>query len=464
MPAENGWLADYLYLDGRIVTDCSFFADAEGIITRFSSDPADLVKAKRLKRSLVIPGLVNGHSHTFQRLIRGRTEYRTGVQPDTFWTWREKMYSAALRLEPDAIYTAASMAFLEMALSGITAVGEFHYVHHQPTGEPYPDRNLLAKAIIQAAREVGIRITLIRTAYSRAGFKASGCAAQARFVTPDPQDFVQDTDALSSWIQKERQGRLIALGVAAHSLRATPLDYLRAVAAYAQQSDLPLHMHVAEQPAEVKQCLAEYRRTPVQVLQGEGILNTRFTAVHAIHITEDEARFLGQSGSCVCACPTSERNLADGAVPAHRLLQEGCRISLGSDSQIQIDLFEDARLIEYHLRMARLERVILASAAGDDLARRLFSMATKGGAWSLRLPVGELAVGYPADFVVIDLDDPSVAGGEPDALLDYLLFSMERSAIREVFVQGQPIIEDGHHRNQRTIIDNFAKLQKRLWS
>jgi formimidoylglutamate deiminase len=463
MPAEKGWWADYLYLDGQIVTDCSLFADEEGTITRFSFDPADLANARRLKRRLVIPGLVNGHSHTFQRVIRGRTEFRADAQPDTFWTWREKMYRAASRLEPDAVHTAACMAFLEMALAGITSVGEFHYLHHQPGGTPYSDRNLLGKLIVQAARDVGIRLTLLRTAYHRAGFKTSLSPAQARFITVDPDKFIQDTETLASWIQQEQPGQPVALGVAAHSLRAVPLDYLHRVAEYGRQNDFPLHMHVAEQPGEVKQCLAEHGRTPLKVLQDEGILGDRFTAIHAIHISEDEARFLGRSGSSVCACPTSERNLADGAVPAHWLLRESCGISLGSDSQIQIDLFEDARLIEYHLRMARLERVLLASGTGHELGRRLFAMATNGGAHSLCLPVGELAVGRPADFVAIDLDDPSVAGGEPDALLENLVFSANRGAVREVFVQGRAIIEEGHHRDQETISEKFGQLQKHLW-
>jgi formimidoylglutamate deiminase len=222
-------------------------------------------------------------------------------------------------------------------------------------------------------------------------------------------------------------------------------------------------MHVAEQPAEIEQCLAEYERTPVEVLQLVGILGERFTAIHAIHISEDEARLLAHSKSCVCACPTSERNLADGAVPAHWLLQEGGRVSLGTDSQIQIDLFEDARLIEYHLRMTRLERVLLASKDGQDLTQRLFAMTTKEGARSLCLPVGELAIGRPADFVSIDLDDTSVAGGEPGALLEQLLFSVERTAVREVFIQGEAIVRDGQHSDQPEIVHKFSEVQRRLW-
>jgi formimidoylglutamate deiminase len=462
-PAERGWSPDYLYLNGEIVSGCAFFCDEQGIISRFSRDPSDLVKAHRLKRRFVIPGLVNGHSHTFQRAVRGRTEVRVAAEPDTFWTWREKMYSAASRLEPDEIYETARMAFLEMVLSGITTAGEFHYLHHQADGTPYSDCNLLAKLIIQAARDVGIRLALLRTAYRRAGFKKPANPGQARFITTESDDFIQETEALSNWVQRERLANLVSIGVAPHSLRAVPIDYLRAVTGYAKGSGIPLHMHVAEQPAEIEQCRAEYGRSPVELLHEEEILSERFTAIHAIHISEAEARLLAQSKSCVCVCPTSERNLADGAVPAHWLLREGGRISLGTDSQIQIDLFEDARLIEYHLRMTRLERVLLASEKGRDLTQRLFAMTTKEGARSLCLPVGELAIRCPADFVSIDLDDPSVAGGEPDALLEQLLFSIERTAVREVFVQGTPIVQEGRHCDQSDIVHKFLRLQRRLW-
>jgi formimidoylglutamate deiminase len=463
MPAERGWWPDYIFLDGEVADGWALFCDEQGIIRRFSRDHSDLAKAERLQRRFMIPGLVNGHSHSFQRVIRGRTEFRNAAERDTFWTWREKMYSAASRLDPGQIYDVARMAFLEMALCGITTVGEFHYLHHQTDGMPYSDRNALAKLVIQAARDVGIRLTLLRTAYHRAGFNQLANPLQARFITPKPDDFIQDTEALCNWIQQERLADSTSVGVAPHSLRAVSIDYLRSVVQYAVQRRLPLHMHVAEQPAEIAQCRAEYGRSPVELLRDEGVLNEGFTAIHAIHISEIEAQFLARSKSCVCACPTSERNLADGVVPADWLLREGGRISLGSDSQVQIDLFEDARLLEYHLRMTRLERVLLASDKGQDLAQRLFAMLTKEGARSLQMPVGELAIGRPADFTLIDLDDPSVVGGEPDALLDQLLFSVGRTAIRAVFVQGQAIIQEGRHPDQAEIVRKFGALQRRLW-
>ena len=194
--AERGWLPDFIYTNGRFESNLAMFADPSGRITRFSSRPDDLARATRLPNRAILPGLVNVHSHTFQRLIRGRTEYRTSSHADTFWTWRESMYRAANSLTPEAVYRAARMAFLEMALSGITTAGEFHYVHHQPNGVPYNNRNRLALLILRAADEVGIRIALLRTAYVRAGWKREPDPGQIRFITPNVDDFLRDTDDL----------------------------------------------------------------------------------------------------------------------------------------------------------------------------------------------------------------------------------------------------------------------------
>ena len=440
------------------------FADASGRITRFSRESADLAKAGRLRNRAILPGLVNVHSHAFQRVIRGRTEYRSGAERDTFWTWREAMYHAASRLSPEAIYHSARMAYLEMLLSGITTVGEFHYLHRAPGGIPYEDRNLLAWQVLRAADETGPRICLLRTAYARAGWRKPEDAGQARFLTPRVEDFIGDTEGVRGALPRiSRPGRAW-VGVAPHSVRAVPLDYLRDVVSYAQSNRLPVHIHVAEQPAEVEACLGEYGRRPVELLHQYGILNSRFTGIHAIHITDQEAKYLGETKARVCACPTSERNLGDGAVPADRLFEAGAGICFGSDSNVQIDLLEDARLLEYHLRMNELQRVLLApDSRKDALALRLFSSATETGAASLGGPVGSLEVGREADFFTVDLDDPSVAGAG-DALLNHVVFSMERTAVREVAVGGEFVIRDGRHALEEEIIRQFADVQRDVWS
>ncbi len=433
----KGWLADLIYTDGAFESGIAMMVDDRGAITGFSREEEDLKRAERLPGRAILPGLVNVHSHTFQRVIRGRTEHRTSANRDTFWTWRENMYHAANAMSPEALYRAARMAFLEMLLGGITAVGEFHYVHQDLE---------VARAILRAGEEVGLRVTLLRTAYVRAGWKMDPNPGQARFLTPDVDRFLADTDAMIA------SGARV--GVAPHSVRAVPLDYLRAVAEYARARGLPLHMHVAEQPAEVEACVAEYGRRPVELLHDNGILGDRFTAVHAIHITDGEARMLG--GSTVCACPTSERNLGDGAVSADKLFSAGARICFGSDSNVQIDILEDARELEYHLRMNKLERAVLDTQG-------LFESATESGARSLQSPGGSLDVGKAADFFTVDLNDCSLAGADRGSLLAHVVFSLERTAVRDVCVAGEMVVRDGRHRLEEEIVREFEEVQRDLW-
>jgi formimidoylglutamate deiminase len=440
------------------------FADAGGRITRFSRDPSDLARARRLAGRAMLPGLVNGHSHAFQRVIRGRTEHRTAAQRDTFWTWRESMYHAANLLSPEAMYHAARMAYLEMLLGGITTVGEFHYIHHAPGGSPYENRNLLAEQVLRAAGETGLRIALLRTAYVRAGFDQAANPGQARFLTPRVEDFVADTEALRSAVARDYPPGRAWVAVAPHSLRAVPLDYLREVIRYARANQLPVHMHVAEQPAEVDACRAEYGLRPVELLQKHGLLDSRLVAIHAIHITAEEISCLGRAQALVCACPTTERNLGDGTAPVDQLLKAGVRVALGSDSNVQIDLLEDARSLEYHLRLGQLQRAVLSDQPSPGaLAARLLDSATKAGAESLAAPGGSLEVGRPADFFTVDLNDPSIAGADAGSLATHIVFSLERTAIRDVLVGGELVVRDGRHPLQEEIVGEFAAVQRALW-
>jgi formimidoylglutamate deiminase len=351
-----------------------------------------------------------------------------------------------------------------MLLSGITTVGEFHYLHHAPGGTRYEDRNLLARQILRAANEVGIRIAMLRTAYVRAGWQKSDDPRQARFITPRVDDFLADTDLLRASISSVCKPGRAWVGVAPHSVRAVPLDYLRKVAEYAREYDLPMHMHVAEQPAEVEACLGEYAMRPVELLHEHGVINSHFTGVHAIHINADEIGYLAKSKATVCACPTTERNLGDGTVPADALYNAGVGICFGSDSNVQIDSLEDARSLEYHLRLNRFERVVLAlDPDHDSLARRLFASATETGTASLSAPGGRLEVTHPADFFTVDLDDPSIAGAGPGSLLNHIVFSLERTAIRDVCVGGDLVVRDGCHALKDEIVHQFGGVQKNLW-
>jgi formimidoylglutamate deiminase len=460
---ETGWLADFIYTGGDFETGLAMFADSSGRITRFSRDSVDLARAVRLPNRAILPGLVNVHSHAFQRVIRGRTEHRTAAQRDTFWTWRVSMYHAATQLSPEDMYHAARMAFLEMVLSGITTVGEFHYVHHDSEGVPYQERNLLAHQVLRAAEEVGLRIALLRTAYVRAGWQKPPDPGQARFITPCPQDFIADTEALRATVANSPRKRAW-VGIAPHSVRAVPLDYLREVAGFARANDLELHMHVAEQPAEVEACLEEYGLRPVALLREHGILDSRFTAIHAIHVSGDEIASLAKARARVCACPTTERNLGDGTSPADKLMDAGVGMCVGSDSNVQIDMLEDARALEYHLRMTRIERVVLApDSSPDGLAKRLLDCATETGAQSLAAPGGKLEIGRAADFFTVDLSDVSIAGAGANSLLNHIVFSLERTAIRDVAIGGEFIVRDGRHPLKDEIARKFDGVQKILW-
>jgi formimidoylglutamate deiminase len=427
------WLPDYVYVDGRFQAGRAVVCDDTGKIVEVSENVPDAI---RLKGRALLPGMVNAHSHAFQRVIRGRTEHRSQHSTDSFWTWREQMYTAANTLEPQDLYTVSRLAFLEMALTGITAVGEFHYIHHSRDGSPYSDPNLLEREVIRAARDVGIRIALLRVAYARAGYQTDPNPQQVRFIEDSPDVYLKNLEQLL-----DVNDDMAWIGVAPHSVRAVPLDYLKTIVAFANERGLPVHMHVAEQPAEVSACIAEHGRSPVALLETEGLLSKRFTAVHAIHMTPKDIAALARSGAFVCACPTTERNLGDGIVPADAYFDGGVRIALGSDSQIQIDLLEDARELEYHLRLQKMERNVLAPM----LAERLFDCATINGAASIGFDGGRIKPGAPADFFTVDLNDLSIAGSSPDDLLSNIVFSLARTAVRDVVVGGKRIIENGKH-------------------
>jgi formimidoylglutamate deiminase len=450
------WLPDLIYIDGHFASDRALVCDDGKVVQIIAGNQA--ANPRRLKNRALLPGLVNAHSHAFQRVIRGRTERRSQNTTDTFWTWREQMYEAANRLEPEDIYAASRMAFLEMALTGITAVGEFHYIHHARDGSTYSDPNLLSREVIRAARDVGIRIALLRVAYARAGFQKEADLKQIRFIESSPETYLKHLEQLLA--APELKDGMAWAGVAPHSVRAVPLDYLKQIVPFANDRALPVHMHVAEQADEVTACMEEYGRSPVALLDSQGLLSEHFTVVHGIRVFMEDIEAMARAGAVVCACPTTERNLGDGMVPAECYFKRGVQVALGTDSQIQIDLLEDARELEYHLRMQYKERNVLASeddASSSALARRLFDCASVAGAKSIGLHGGgKLEPGAPADFFTVDLDDPSIAGASQDDLLATIVFSLSRTGVRDVVVAGKQIVENGRHRDQEAIIESFV--------
>lgn len=414
--------------------------------------------ARRLEGRALIPGLVNAHSHAFQRAIRGRTEYRApGTAHDDFWTWRERMYEAALRLGPEDVQAVSRMAFMEMALAGITTVGEFHYLHRDPDGRPYADPDELARRVLAAADEAGVHPVLLRVAYARAGHGRPPEPRQRRFLEASPEECLESVERLRS------EGRDV--GLAPHSVRAVPLEWLRELSAHARREGLPLHLHAAEQPREIEESLAEHGVRPVELAEREGWLDERLTVVHGIHLAEGEVEALGRAGATVCACPTTERNLGDGVVPARALLRAGARIALGTDSQCQIDLLEDARELDYHLRLTTLSRAPLAPPGGGgpgSLAARLFECATRSGARSLGLEAGALEPGRRADMVALRLDDPALAGASAEDLLAAMVFGAGRSAVDRVWVEGREVVREGRHERQEEIVEDFRRAMGTL--
>jgi formimidoylglutamate deiminase len=447
-----------LFQDGGFLSGKPLDVDDSGLI----ADAVDNAEQISLHGKALLPGFINAHSHSFQRLIRGRAESRA-VSGKDFWSWRNTMYQAAAPLSPEDLYDVARMCFLEMVRAGITTVGEFHYLHNAPDGSPYDDPNLLAHQVIAAAQSVGLRIVLLRSAYQRSGYQLPTDLGQRRFF--------EGTDAFLSNLGSLRasypgDSADVRFGVAPHSIRAVPLPELRQIVSWARTNSLPIHMHVAEQVGENVECRREYGHTPVELLARESLLGDDFVAIHAIHLTPQERTAFANARALVCSCPTTERNLGDGIVQVDELMKLGVRHVLGSDSQAQIDPLEDARELDYHLRLAQQQRAVLDQI--DDrprpIAARLFDCATVHGAQALGVKSGSLRPGEHADMISFDLEDISIAGHTPETLLPLLVFGANRSAIRDVVVNGKVILSDGHHPLEEEIVSRYQGVYRKVWS
>ena len=418
---ELAWL-------GGDVAESGVLIDVEGdrIAAVTSGVPAPLSGAVRLD-GLTLPGLANAHSHAFQRALRGRTQQGTG----SFWTWREQMYRAAERIDPDSYLALARATYGEMALAGVTTVGEFHYLHHGPDGTPYDDPNAMGRALIQAAEEAGIRITLIDACYLHGGIGQPPEGAQVRFSDGTAEAWVERVDALS--------GNSFHIGAAIHSVRAVDPDSARVVAGWALNSGRPLHAHVSEQPGENEACVEAYGGTPAAVLADAGALDADFTAVHATHLTDADVGLLGGAGACCCICPTTERDLADGIGGMRELLDAGASLSLGSDSHAVIDMFEEARAVELDERLATGER-------GRHPAVELLRAATGAGhaclGWT---DAGRIEAGARADLVTVGLDSVRLAGTDAGTALQSAVFAAGAADVRHVLVDGRAVVEEGGH-------------------
>ncbi len=458
---STSYQPDLLFVDGSFRRNYALEVDDDGTIVSIGPVPqsGSIAAVHRMLECALLPGMIDIHSHSFQRALRGKAESRRRSGPD-FWSWRNIMYRCSLALTPEEIYDVARLAFLEMALAGITTVGEFHYLHRTPTGSVYSDPNLLAKQVIRAAQDVGIRIVLLHCAYVRSGFNLPPDGGQIRFIEPDPGTFLRNAETLECEIAA--MPATVKFGLAPHSVRAVPREYLKEISAWAHAREIPLHMHVSEQPAEIDACIAEYGVSPFQFLDQLGLLTPDFTAIHAIHLQPGEIERMARGKITVGACPTTERNLGDGILCADELIDAGVSIAFGTDSHAQTDALENARELESNLRLRHLQRAVLDGRNGEPLPALLFDFATQAGARSLHVETGSLQPGKPADFFTVDLSDCSIAGSLPEELLTNIVFSMSRSAIRDVAVAGRVIIDQGRHTMQDEIVEAFHRVQLRL--
>ena len=460
MPPAIFYLPDWIYAEGRADSGVGLLVGADGNLLAVTRTPPAEVQQVRLSGKALLPGLANAHSHTFQRLFRGRAEGRA-AGGDTFWTWREQMYRAAAFVSPEDLYDVARATFLEMATAGITVVGEFHYLHRDANGEPYQNPNLLSHQVIAAAQSVGLRICLLRSAYLRAGFQREPHPGQRRFYeTADT--YLNNLAALRSSYETTPN---VTVGAAPHSIRAVPLQEMQTIAAGTGQ--MPLHLHISEQVGENSACVAEYGATPVALLAQHGLLTSRTTLIHAIHLQEDEFASVANAGTSICSCPTTERNLGDGIFPADTAARLGIPVAFGTDSQAQIDILEDARQLEYHLRLRDQQRGILDGSVREGWSSReaigpaLLRAATRNGYAALGLQGGTLTAGEPADFYTIDCNDLSILGIDAQSLAAQAVFALQRAAIRDVAVQGRLILKDGHHPEEEAIRMRYRDVQHR---
>ena len=437
----TGWAEDVLVTvrDGEIVE----------VTVGVPSPPA-----ADLTAGIVIPGLTNAHSHAFQRALAGRTEHRSDADRDSFWTWRERMYELTGRLDPASLTAIARQAYAEMLAAGYTSVAEFHYLFRDPAGGD--DADAMFGAVRRAAADSGIRLIYVPVLYERAGFDAATPEARQRRFTMDVERFLAHQERAAG----SASGR-VTVGIGAHSLRAVSESSLRRVAARAAASGAPLHVHIAEQRREVEDCLGATGSRPVRWLLDRFDVGEPWCLVHATHVDEAETRDLAASGAVVCLCPSTEGNLGDGLFPLERFLPAGGRIAIGSDSQVTINPFEELRWLEYGQRL-RSESRNVTSVEDPHVGRELFRRVLAGGAQAAGAPRFGLAPGAPADLVVLDAEDPMLAGHGRATLLDALLFSGYRVPIERVMVHGEWKVAGGRHVDRTRTARDFAAALARL--
>ena len=426
----------------------------DGSITRVT--PGHAPEGAELVTGIALPGMPNLHCHAFQKGMAGLAE-RRGPVGDSFWTWREVMYRFLAQLTPDDVEAIAAYAYIEMLEAGFTTVGEFHYLHHDPAGQPYGDIGEMAARIAAASAFTGIGLTLLPSLYTYGGF---GGAAP----NPGQIRFINSTDRFVTLMERSRE--IVAklpgatIGIAPHSLRAVSPEQLREAAAVFAAG--PVHIHAAEQTKEVDDCVASLGARPVQWLLDEMGIDQRWCLIHATHMTEDETTRLARSGAVAGLCPLTEGSLGDGIFNGEIYLAAQGRFGIGTDSNIQIDAPAELRQLEYSQRLKARARNVMTTTEGESTGRSLYARALAGGAQALGQPIGALAPGYRADILVLDADHPDLAGASGDMVLDVLVFSAGRGLIKTVMTGGRPVVRDGRHQAREAIARKYRDTVSRL--
>lgn len=434
---ERAWVEGAVHNDVLVSVEDGRFTQ---VVTSAgaAARPPDVVPVRI--PGLTLPGLANCHSHAFHRALRGRTQRSRG----TFWTWREEMYAVAGRLDPDSYFQLARATYREMVAAGVTTVGEFHYLHHRPDGSRYDDANAMGRALVAAAEEAGLRISLLDTCYLSAGFGRPPEGVQTRYDDGTAEEWAKRVAELRTELAGADQ---VVIGAAIHSVRAVPRDQLPTVVEAA--AGLPLHVHLSEQVAENTDCLAAYGVTPTRLLHDAGALGPLTTAVHATHLTEEDVALLGRSSTRSCFCPTTERDLGDGIGPSRRLYEAGSPLTLGSDSHAVIDMFEEMRAVELDERLATQRR-------GHWTAAELLEAAVAHD--SLGFPdAGAIAPGRRADLVTVSTESVRTAGSEADEAT--AVFAAGAADITRVMIDGRLVhTSDDHHQIGRELAAAITRL------
>lgn len=408
----------------------------------------------------VIPGMPNLHSHAFQRVMAGLTE-RAGGKKESFWSWRETMYRFLANMGPEEMKAVASLLYIEMLKAGYTAVGEFHYVHHQPDGKPYDDRSTLSQAVIQAGIETGIGMLHMPVLYAFGGFGGvDPSEGQKRFLN-QPKELLQILESLRKKYEDNAQ---VEIGFAHHSLRAVSPDMLAEATAAVRELDaeIPIHIHAAEQSAEVERCIDWSQKRPVEWLLENAGLDKSWTVVHATHLTDTETKALAESGAVVCLCPTTEANLGDGIFPLAQFLEAGGVFGIGSDSHVSVSVSEELRWLEYAQRLIRQERTIVRSDEIPSVGAALYEHALRGGRRSLGRRTGKIETGYRADLVVLDSEKPAMVNKVRDHLLDSYIFAGNVNPVRDVIAGGRHVVRQGRHAMEEEALKKYRAVLEKL--